>query len=118
MKKMFFGVSAMLLLLASCKDADNKSATDNNAAMNNNDMAKRNSENTRTVYSGIESGDMSKADSFIADDFVDHGGSMNGGDIKGREEFKKQLGDFHNHVDNLKFNVITDASSADGSYYF
>ena len=68
-----------------------------------------------SIYKGIESGDLSVMDEFVAVDIVDHGGMA---DIKGLENVKKMLGDIHTHFTNLKFTLVSDGLSADGMYHF
>jgi predicted ester cyclase len=77
-------------------------------------QAETNSKNMRAVYNGIESGDMSVMDQFVADDIVDHDGPR--GPLKGRDSVKKMLADMHNHIANLKFDMIAEATG--GDYHF
>ena len=72
-----------------------------------------NHDNTVTVFKGIEKGDVSAMDNFVAADAVDHSDM---GDVKGLDAIKKELNDMHNHIDNLKFDVLADAT--DGDYHF
>lgn len=81
--------------------------TKNQAAMNR--------ERLMQIYRGIETGDLSAMDKFVAVDVVDHGGME---DLKGLESVKKMLADIHNHFTNLKLTLVTDATSADGMYNF
>ena len=78
-------------------------------------QASVNRQRSMSIYKGIESGDLSVMDQFIAVDIVDHGGME---PVKGRENVKKMLADIHNHFTNMKFTLITDATSADGTYHF
>ena len=81
------------------------------------EMNKRNIENTHTVYRAIETGDVSKMDSLMSKNVVDHEGNM-GKDIVGLDSLKYYLGTMHNYMDNLKFEVMQSATSADGQYFF
>jgi ketosteroid isomerase-like protein len=78
-------------------------------------QAALNRERTLAVYKGIETGDLSVMDKFVAEDVIDHGGME---DVKGRENVKKMLADIHNHYTNLRFTLISDATSEDGMYHF
>lgn len=114
MKKILSAATGLLFLLASCNDAANN---DNGANMNTqSNQAKMNSENTRDVYRALETGDVNKLDSFIAEDFIDHDNS--GKDRVGRDSLKALIGDVHNHFDNLKFNLISEGTSPDDNYHF
>ena len=107
MRKILIAASSIFLcFLVSCanKEESTTTSTGTNEGMN----AK-----SRAVYKAIETGDVSGLDSIISDDFVDHTAM---GDIKGRDSVKAMLADIHNHFDNLKFDVIAQAS--DGDYHF
>lgn len=78
-------------------------------------QAEINRQRSLSVYKGIESGDLSAMDEFIAIDIIDHGGME---DVKGRESVKKMLADIKNHFTNLKLTVISEATSMDGTYHF
>ena len=109
MKKGLFAMAAGMILLISCnqtKESDDQMGE-----------AKRNAENSKAVYQAIESGDVSKLDSFIAKDFIDHDAN-NGKDIVGRDSVKAFLASIHNYFDNLKFEIISEATSQDGNYHY
>ncbi len=115
MKRLLFVMQLSLLgLLFSCKDST-PNATNNTPAIDSTATAQsdKNTANTKAVFSGIESGDLSKMNDFVATDVVDH---IPTGDVKGLDSVKKMLGDMHNHISNLKMEIITDASN--GDYYF
>jgi hypothetical protein len=78
-------------------------------------QASINRERNMQIYRGIETGDMSVMDKFVAADIVDHGGME---DVKGLQNVKKMLADIHNHFTNMKLTLVTDATSADGMYHF
>lgn len=81
----------------------------------NKNQASMNHERIMQIYQGIETGNLSVMDKILSIDFVDHGGME---DLKGLESVKKMLADVHNHYTNLKFTLVTDATSADGMYHF
>ena len=78
-------------------------------------QADLNRQRSLSVYKGIETGDLSAMDEFIAIDIVDHGGME---DMKGRESVKKMLAEIKNHFTNLKLAVISEATTMDGAYHF
>lgn len=107
--KQFFLIATSLLVLASCKHTGhvtNEKATE----------AQLNAHRSQEVYRALETGDVSKLDSFMAKDFVDHGGA-DGIDLKGRDSVKLRIADLHNHFSNLKFKVLSE-STADNGYHF
>ena len=83
----------------------------NNSGGGGND---KNLEVTHDIYKGLETGDTSKLVN-IADDGVDHMGP-NGTEVKGGENIRKMLADMHNHVKDLKIDVMQEA--ANGDYVF
>lgn len=109
MKKLLLaGRLFLLFAIISCNDSAKSDAGSASKPISHKD-------HIMSVYAGIESGDMSKMDEFVADDIVDHGDM---GDVKGRDSVKKMLGDIHNHFSNLKMNVVTEATDASGDYHF
>lgn len=112
MKKLFFAIVAvMLCFFMSCKDSGTSSTT---SSSNGNSMNDSNLEKNRRVMKAIETGDSATINSLIADDAVDHQGPH--GDIKGGDSIRHWLTDMHNHMKDLKFDVIADA--ANGDYIF
>jgi SnoaL-like polyketide cyclase len=115
MKRLFFVMPLSLLcLLFSCKDttpaATNSTPSGDSTVTAQSD---KNTANTKAVFLGIESGDLSRMNDIIATDAVDHTPM---GDVKGIDSIKKMLGDMHNHVSNIKLELIADASN--GDYHF
>jgi predicted SnoaL-like aldol condensation-catalyzing enzyme len=78
-------------------------------------VTEQNLAKNRSIYKAIESGDSATISGLIADDAVDHQGP-NGGDLKGGTNIAHMLTDMHNHVKDLKFDVVADA--ANGDYVF
>ena len=112
---LFATICCSFILLLSCKhlQAHMDSATSNEGDSTSKNAAQTNRNNTVTVFKGIEKGDVSAMDNFVAADAVDHSDM---GDVKGLDAIKKELNDMHNHIDNLKFDVLADAT--DGDYHF
>ncbi|MBA2249105.1 MAG: ester cyclase [Chitinophagaceae bacterium] len=110
MKRVFFIATAgMLCLFTSCNDAGTTTTT-TNSSENDKNLAN----NTRALKA-IETGDKATIDSLVAGDAVDHQGA-NGMDLKGTDSVRLMLADMHNHVKDLKFDVV--ANAANGNYIF
>lgn len=108
MKKLFFtAATGMLCFFISCKDESTSSTAGN-------DSNSKNLENSRKVTKAIETGDSAVINNLIADDAVDHAGPH--GDVKGGDSVRHMLSDMHNHVKDLKMNIVADA--ANGDYVF
>jgi len=112
MKKGFFALAAGMFLLISCNETKDATAEGDHQS-----MAKRNTEHNKEVYRAIETGDVSKLDSFIAKDFVDHEANM-GKDIVGLDSMKHHLSLIHTYFDDLKVESIAEGTSLDGVYHF
>lgn len=114
MKKLFFAAVALAITFTSCKDSGTSSSTSTGSTIDSTDAT--NTEHMNMVYRGIESGDMSAMDAFVAEDIVDHYGMPE--EIKGRDNVKKMLSDMHNHFTNLKMEMVSSSTSADHNYHF
>ncbi|MFN2440737.1 MAG: hypothetical protein ABR503_16150, partial [Chitinophagaceae bacterium] len=108
MKKGLFALAGLFLLF-SCNDTANKDGDNDHMA-----TASRYSENNKEIYRAIETGDVSKLDSFIARDVIDHEGNM-GKDVVGLDSVKSHLSRIHTYFDGLKFEVISEGTSADNN---
>jgi ketosteroid isomerase-like protein len=122
MKKLpFTGSIFLFLLLVSCKDSarDGTSTTSiaSSPSSEKDSVVMKNSEHSRAVYRGIESGDMSAMDDFVATDVVDHNAGP-GRELHSLDSVKKMLGDIHNHFTDLKVDVVAEGTSSDGDYHF
>lgn len=107
MKKLFFATAAaMLCLFISCNDAGT-------GTTGNDDEAKTKA-NFEIIHNALETGDVSKLDSLIDKDIVDHGNPM--GDVKGIDSVKKWFVDFHNNTTGVK--VTSLATAVNGDYCF
>jgi predicted SnoaL-like aldol condensation-catalyzing enzyme len=111
-----FAVMAAIIL-ASCNNSGTSTTNETTGTTRDSTASteEQNLEKNRSVYKAIESGDSATIRSVIADDAVDHQGP-NGSEIKGGAEITRWLTDMHNHVKDLKFDVISDA--ARGDYIF
>jgi predicted ester cyclase len=116
MKRLLFAmICCCFIFFISCKhlQAHMDSANSNDGDSTAKNAEQTNHDNTNAIYRGIESGDVSVMDRIVATDAIDHSPS---GDIKGLDSIKKQLNDMHNHINNLKFEIISDATN--GDYHF
>ena len=104
---LFSAVTATFCLLISCKDT----GTANTASVNSDN--EKNRANSKEIYRAIETGDVTKLDSIIDKDIVDHGDM---GDMHGIDTLKKLFVQYHNQVKDLKMEPIADAT--DGDYHF
>lgn len=77
--------------------------------------AEQNLAKNRSVYKAIETGDSATIRALIADDAVDHQGP-GGRELRGGDSITHMLADVHNHMKDLKFDIISDA--ARGDYIF
>ena len=109
------------VVFASCNNSApsaSTSNTDSSSTMSQNttnNTEEQNLAKSRSVYKAIESGDSATIRSLIADDAVDHQGP-NGTDLKGGANITHMLTDMHNHVKDMRFDVVSDA--ARGDYVF
>jgi predicted ester cyclase len=109
MKKFLFpAVTLLLCFFTSCKDTSTSSTSNSTT----DSSSERNLENNRKVMKAIETGDSATINSLIADDAVDHQGPNNT-DVKGGDAIRHWLIDMHNHMKDLKFDVIADAANED-----
>lgn len=101
MKKIFLALSALFCCyLIACNDNSN-SGNDKNLSA------------SRDIFKGIETGDTNKLAS-IAPDAVDHAGPM--GEVTNGDSIKAMLTQIHNHVKDLKIEILNDVSSGDYVY--
>lgn len=114
MKKYLFLMIGAASLFSACNNSGTgtsaETKTDSSGSVEQQNMMKN-----RSVYKAIETGDSATIHNLIADDAVDHQGPK-GTEVKGGAEITHMLTDIHNHVKDLKFDVISDA--AKGDYIF
>lgn len=115
MKKILFLLTAATVIIACNDNANDASANDTSDGTNN----AKYTESTKEVYRAIETGDVSKLDSFIAEDVVDHNANPDGSDLRGRDSVKKMISQIHTYFeDGLKMEFISDAISSDSVYLY
>ncbi len=118
MKKAILVAAGVVLLMACNQTKDSSTTNDSmdHKPMNDN-MAKFEAA-VKNVYHAFETGDMSKMDSLLDKNYVDHDNGPNGKDIAGLDSAKHYYSQFHNYFDNLKFDILRNGATADGDYYF
>jgi len=97
----------ILCLFISCKDSP---TTDGNSAGNS--QNEKNLTINRTFFKVFETGDISNVKNLILSDAVDHY-PLNGMDVKGPDSILNMYADFHNHIKDLKVDIIADAANED-----
>ncbi|WP_268846703.1 ester cyclase [Flavobacterium aestivum] len=102
-KNLALTVTGLFCLFVSCKDSGTTSMADPN---------QKNLDINAKIIKAIETGDAETINSLIADDVVDHMGPS-GKEIKGGDSLKPMLIDMHNHMKDLKFDIITTSANAD-----
>jgi predicted SnoaL-like aldol condensation-catalyzing enzyme len=115
-KLLFLALSCGLFGIMSCSDkkesttttAENKSA---DHEMSTGDKAKLDAFNT--VSNAFQTGDVSKIDGVVAEDFVDHGDMH---DKKGRDSLKAMIVAMHAKMKDAKTETINQAVSGDYVY--
>lgn len=109
MKKIFITAAAgMLCLFISCKDSSTASSGSTN------DAGTKAKANNRAVLTAIENGDVSKLDSLITKDAIDHSGGADGTtEIKGLDNIKAELSGMKKNFKELHFDVMQEATNAD-----
>lgn len=99
MNKLLFALAFLSYCFISCNN--NNSNNDKNVSL------------SKDIFKGIETGDTTMFSS-IAADAVDHAGPH--GDVKGGDSIKAYLADMHNHMKDLKFDIMGNAT--DGDYVY
>jgi hypothetical protein len=110
MKKISFLLAGLLFIVFSCNDKE-----DDNGEGGMSARAKKNLDAVHAVNDAIKTGDVSKLDSFLTEDAVDHAGNMER-DIVGRDSIKKMLASIHTMANNMETTIIKEL--ADDEYVF
>jgi ketosteroid isomerase-like protein len=115
MKKLLFLLTAATVINACNDNAKVASTNDTNDGATH----AKSIEPAKEAYRAIETGDVSKLDSFFTEDVIDHNANPDGSDIKGRDSVKKMLTQIHTYFeDGLKMEFISDAISSDSVYQY
>jgi predicted SnoaL-like aldol condensation-catalyzing enzyme len=103
MKKLCMGALVALSVFTACKQE----------AGQENSPAQKNLAAARTVADAFRTGNVSKLDSVVADDFTDH---TPYGDRVGRDSLKAQIQMYRSQMKDMKMDVISETS--DSNYVF
>ena len=102
MKQLIFAFSAFFFLsLVACNNNNENNGNDKNLSA------------SRDIFKGMETGDTTKFSS-IASDAVDHAGPT--GEVTNGDSIKAMLAEIHNHIKDLKIEIVNDAASGDYVY--
>lgn len=104
---MLLAASAGLLLLTSCNNDTKVAGTSDNT------MAEKNMAASHEVDKAFQTGDVSKIDSVIAKDFVDH---TDRGDMVGPDSLKSMITQMHREFPDMKMEAMKEV--ADNDYVF
>ncbi|MEP6616398.1 MAG: ester cyclase [Ginsengibacter sp.] len=107
MNKLISFLAFISVCFSSCNDTSSTTATTSNVESD----AAKNKANSNEVYKAMETGDVSKMDSILDKDVIDHEGNLQGIDT-----LKKMIANMHNSIKDLK--VETLANATDGDYNF
>jgi predicted SnoaL-like aldol condensation-catalyzing enzyme len=106
MKKILFALATGLMCFSySCSE---------HKAEEKDNTAEKRKEINALFYKAIETGDVSKLDSVLTNDAIDHA-DMSGKDILGKDSIKAMLADAHSQITNMKLEVLSSASDGDYS---
>ena len=108
MKKLISFVIISIYFI-SCTDT----STTSTSASNMDSQAEKNRVHSKEVYQAMETGDVSKLDTFIDKDIVDHEGNMHGLDT-----LKKMFANMHNAIKDLKVETIANATGDDYNFAY
>ncbi len=101
MKKIFFVAIAAALFITSCNDATSDKSSD---------TKQKNIAASDGISKAFETGDVSKIDSFVSDDFIDH---TDQGDKKGRDSLKAMVNMIHSNMKDMKMEKIHELADDD-----
>lgn len=105
MKKMFFTAIIAALCISSCKDATTSDTSS--------DTKQKNIAASDAISKAFETGDVSKIDSFVSVDFIDH---TDQGDKKGPDSLKAMVNMVHTNFKDMRQEKIHEL--ADDDYVF
>jgi predicted SnoaL-like aldol condensation-catalyzing enzyme len=109
MNKIFFiAFAGMLCICSSCN-----TATTTVGDTGKDSTAQKNLAAFDVVSNAFQTGDASKIDSVVADDFVDH---TDKGDVKGKDSLKAMIAMMHNNFKNMKTETKNEAAGGDYVY--
>jgi len=104
MKKIFFAAIVAALCITSCNDATSDKSSD---------AKQKNLAASDAISKAFQTGDVSKIDSVVSDDFIDH---TDRGDMKGRDSLKAMVKFVHANFTDMKTEKLHEL--ADDEYVF
>ncbi|HEX7457956.1 MAG TPA: ester cyclase [Ginsengibacter sp.] len=107
-KNFFIAFAGMLCICSSCN-----TATTTVGDTGKDSTAQKNLAAFDVVSNAFQTGDASKIDSVVADDFVDH---TDKGDVKGKDSLKAMIAMMHNNFKNMKTETKNEAAGGDYVY--
>jgi predicted SnoaL-like aldol condensation-catalyzing enzyme len=105
MKKIFFSALIITFFMVACEQSTTMQT-------GNDSQHEKNLAANLSVYKAIETGNMASVDSLFANDVVDHDGP-HASDLHGKDSVLHMLGDLHNHIKDLKLDVVSSATNGD-----
>lgn len=107
-KNIFPAIAGILCICFSCNTPS--SSTGGN---DKDSTAQKNIAAYDSISSAFSTGDASKVDNFVADDFVDH---SDHGDVKGKDSLKAMITQMHDMMKDMKSETVNEAASGDYVY--
>ena len=108
-KNLLFLLISLPFIFSACNNATTETASEAKA---DNSVAEKNKASFRVVVDAFQTGDISKIDSVVAPDFVDH---TERGDL-GRDSLKTMIQTMHQQMGGMKSEVVKEM--ADDEYVF
>jgi predicted SnoaL-like aldol condensation-catalyzing enzyme len=109
MNKIFFiAFAGMLCICSSCNTATTGAGDGDKDSTSQKNLAAFD-----IVSNAFQTGDASKIDSVVADDFVDH---TDKGDVKGKDSLKAMIAMMHNNFKDMKTETKNEAAGGDYVY--
>lgn len=111
MKKLLSAAIAALLLTTISCNTEEKGKTEADVGVNRDE--EKNIAAYEVVNKAFETGDVSKIDSVVADDFLDH---TDKGDIKGKDSLKAMITMMHKEMPDSKMETLQQVAKGDYVY--
>ena len=106
--KQFCLLLAAVCVIYSCTQTGSSTTT---AASS---TSQKNLEASRVINNAFETGDVSKIDSVVSPDFVDH---SDHGDVKGRDSLKAMVQMIRNNFKDMKMDVMSETVDSSGNVF-
>jgi predicted SnoaL-like aldol condensation-catalyzing enzyme len=106
--KQFCLLLAAVCIIYSCTQTNSSTTSASSTT------AQRNLDASRVINNAFETGDVSKIDSVVAADFVDH---TDHGDVKGRDSLKAMIQMIKNNLKDIKMEVMSETADSNGKVF-